>query len=314
MAVHDRTITHRLGLIGAHLELSFSPALHEREGEALGLNCVYERIDIEELGLAPDRVGELLRATRGLGFRGVNVTHPCQQLAVQHLDGLSADAATIGAVNTVVFGDRHAIGHNTDCSGFRESFAVGLPDVPTDRVVLLGAGGAGGAVGHAALSLGTERLWVIDARRELAERVARLLSHRHGRGRAVAIATDQLADQMMRADGLIHATPTGMASRPGMPFSPEVLHERLWVAEVVHRPLETELLHQARTRGCRTLHGGGMAVNQTARSFALFAGVEPDRERMLSHFNALAANERTLVPSSTSCAPPTSPAGPASPS
>ena len=138
-----------------------------------------------------------------------------------------------------------------------------------------------------------ERLWVIDARREQAERLARLLCRRHGRDRAVA--TDRLADQLTRADGLIHATPTGMHSRPGTPFPPDLLHERLWVAEVVYRPLETELLRHARARGCRTLDGGGMAVNQAALSFGLFTGVEPDRERMLRHFSELAGEEAMLA-------------------
>jgi quinate/shikimate dehydrogenase (NAD+) len=289
----QRTITHRLGLIGAHLDPSLSPALHGREAAEHGLNCTYERIDIEALGMAPERVGELVRATNALGFRGVNVTHPCKQLVVAHLDGVSTDAATIGAVNAIVFDDGQAVGHNTDCSGFRESLAAGLPDVATDRVVLLGAGSMGGVVGHAALSLGTNRLWVIDARHEQAERLARLLSRRHGRGRAVA--TDRLADQLTRADGLIHATRTGMSTRPGMPFSPELLHESLWIAEVVYRPLETELLRQARARGCRTLDGGSMAVNQAALSFALFTGMEPDRERMLRHFSTLAGQEPTLA-------------------
>ena len=281
-------------MIGAHLGPSLSPALHEHEARALGLDYVYERIDIDALGLAPERVGELVRATDRLGFRGLNITHPCKQLVVRHLAGLSTDAAALSAVNTVVFEDGRAIGHNTDCTGFRQSFAEGLPDVPTRRVVLLGAGGAGAAVGHAALSLGAERLWVIDARREQADRLAALLSHRHGRGRAVS--TDRLADQLTRADGLIHATPTGMASQPGMPFAAELLHDGLWVAEVVYRPLETELLREARRRGCQTLDGGGMAVSQAARSFELFTGCKPDRERMLRHFARLAEDAR--VPAS----------------
>jgi quinate/shikimate dehydrogenase (NAD+) len=288
-------ITHRLGLIGAHLGPSLSPPLHEREAAELGLSCVYERIDIEELGLAPERVGELLRVAQGLGFHGVNVTHPCKQLVLEHLAGLSSDAATVGAVNTVVFEGSEAIGHNTDCSGFRESFARGLPDVATDRVVLLGAGGAGAAVGHAALSLGTERLVVIDARAEQAEQLARLLERCHGPGRAVARDTDGLADELRRANGLIHATPTGMAPSPGTPVPPEMLDEDLWVAEVVYRPLETELLRHARERGCRTLDGGGMAVNQAALSFALFTGVEPNRERMERHFRELAAQTPPLA-------------------
>ena len=87
---------------------------------------------------------------------------------------------------------------------------------------------------------------------------------------------------------MIHATPLGMAAHPGMPLAEECLRPELWVAEVVYRPLETELLRCARERGCRTLDGGGMAVLQAAGSFELFTGVEPDRERMLRHFESLA--------------------------
>ena len=78
-----------------------------------------------------------------------------------------------------------------------------------------------------------------------------------------------------------------MAAHPGLPLPEDRLHDGLWVAEVVYRPLETELLRAARARGCRTLDGGGMAVFQAAGSFELFTGVEPDRERMLRHFAEL---------------------------
>ena len=78
-----------------------------------------------------------------------------------------------------------------------------------------------------------------------------------------------------------------MAAHPGLPLPRGAAASRLWVAEVVYRPLETELLRRARALGCRTLDGGGMAVFQAAGAFQLFTGVEPDRERMLRHFAEL---------------------------
>ena len=95
-------------------------------------------------------------------------------------------------------------------------------------------------------------------------------------------------DSLKEADGLIHATPTGMEGHPGLPLDEELLHPRLWVAEVVYRPLDTQLLQRAREIGCRTLDGGAMAVFQAADSFELFTGLQPDRERMLRHFAELA--------------------------
>ena len=85
-------------------------------------------------------------------------------------------------------------------------------------------------------------------------------------------------------DGVIHATPMGMAEHPGMAVDEEVLRPEMWVTDVVYFPLETELLRVARQRGCRTLDGGGMVVFQAAEAFRLFTGVEPDRERMLADF------------------------------
>jgi shikimate dehydrogenase len=280
MNASDST-SYIVGLIGADIGPSLSPALHEREADELGLRYVYRRIDIGELGLAPEDVGELVRATRTLGFSGLNVTRPCKQLVVEHLDELSPDAEALGAVNTVVFADGRAIGHNTDWPGFQENFARGLPDVSTERVVLVGAGGAGTAVAHAALSLGVERLVIVDAASERADALAASLPG------AVAAPLDELSAELHAADGVINATPAGMEAHDGAAFSPDLLRESLWVADVVYRPLETELLRHARERGCRTLDGGGMAVFQAALSFALFTGREPDRERMLRHFAAL---------------------------
>ena len=128
------------GLIGAGIQGSRSPALHEREAEAQGLDCVYSRIDLDVLGVGADALPELLAKTRGEGFAGVNITFPCKQVVIPLLDELSEDARALGAVNTVVFRNGRRSGHNTDWSGFAESFRRGLPDAKRDRAVLLGAG------------------------------------------------------------------------------------------------------------------------------------------------------------------------------
>ena len=267
---------YEVGLIGAGIAASLSPALHEREARQQGLRYRYRLIDIDERG---DDVGALLEQARRDGLKGVNVTHPVKQSVVPHHDALSDDAAALQAVNTVVFEDGRATGHNTDTTGFAESFARGLPDVALDRVVLLGAGGAGTAVAYGALRLGVQRLAIVDVDAERARACVEQL----GSDRAQVGTLDDLGE----ADGVVHATPTGMDAHPGLPLDEELLRPDLWVAEVVYRPLETELLRVARELGCRTLDGGGMAVFQAADAFALFTDIEPDRERMLRHFSQL---------------------------
>ncbi|MFC6896778.1 shikimate dehydrogenase [Nonomuraea dietziae] len=190
----------------------------------------------------------------------------------------------------MVFDGERAIGHNTDWTGFAESFARGLPDAPTRRVVQLGAGGAGAAVAHALLTMGADTLTVVDADPARATALAAELETRFGTGRARPAVQADLAELLAGADGLAHATPTGMARHPGLPLPASLLRPGLWVADIVYRPLETELLRQARALGCRTLDGGGMVVFQAAHAFRLFTGRVPDTERMLTHLTDLVAD------------------------
>ena len=276
-----------VGLVGASLATSLSPPLHEREADELGLRYVYQLLDIDVLGLAPADVGGLVAHARQLGFAGLNVTHPCKREVLAYLDGLSPEARALGAVNTVVFRDGHATGHNTDWSGFAEGFRRGLPGASLRDVVVLGAGGAGAAVAYALRALGAEHVVVADVVEERAERLAAALG---GGIRAIAVAA--VPDRLSSADGVVNASAVGMETHR-TPVPPELLDARLWVADVVYRPLETDLLAHARRAGCRTLNGGGMVVFQAAASFALFTGREPDAERMYRHFRALTAEAGT---------------------
>src|SRR4051794_34837355 len=151
-----------VGLIGAGIGASFSPALHEREAALLGFDYEYRLLDLDELGRSAGEVGELVREAQRDGLRGLNITHPCKQLVVDELDALSPEAAALGAVNTVVLRDGRKVGHNTDASGFREAFERRLPGARVTHVVLLGAGGAGAAGGHAIPPLRARRPSVGD--------------------------------------------------------------------------------------------------------------------------------------------------------
>jgi shikimate dehydrogenase len=224
-----------------------------------------------------------------MGFTGLNITHPCKQLVMPLLDDLSGDARALGAVNTVVLEDGKRVGHNTDWFGFAESFRRGLPDAPRDHVVQLGAGGAGSAVAHAALTCGVKKLTIADTVAERAQAVAEARAARFGSDRVTSISLADLAAALATADGLINTTPIGMAKYPGLPLSPALLRPSLWVAEIIYFPIETELLRTARALGCRTLDGGAMVVFQAAEAFRLFTGIEPDAQRMLRHFAALNA-------------------------
>lgn len=281
--------TLRVGLIGSGIGKSKSPMLHETEAAAQRLALSYELIDLDTRGLTPASLPALLEEAEKAGFAGLNITHPCKQRIIPLLDELSDDAGALGAVNTVVLSGGRRIGHNTDWSGFLESFRRGLPGAAIATVLQLGAGGAGAAVAHAALRMGVRRLLISDVAPEQAEALAGALNNRAGRD--FASATTALAEAASAADGIINATPVGMDAHPGLPLEASLVEARHWVADIVYFPIETALLSLARSRGCQVLDGGGMAVFQAAGAFRLFTGREPDAERMLASFRSSLGSE-----------------------
>ena len=281
-------LPYLLGLIGAGIQASRTPSMHEHEAAEQGLRCEYRLIDLDKLQVGAQALADLLKDAEVKGFAGLNITYPCKQTVLALLHELSDDARAIGAVNTVVLSKGRRVGHNTDWWGFAESFRRGLPDVRTNSVVQLGAGGAGAAVAHAILNLGARKLTLFDLDGSRANKLAADLCARFGLDRAMAGA--DLAAAMASADGLIHATPTGMAKHPGLPLPAELLRSEMWVAEIVYFPLETELLRTARAIGCRTMNGSGMAVFQAVEAFRLFTGVAPDAERMQRHFASMGSS------------------------
>ncbi|NKN35799.1 shikimate dehydrogenase [Agrobacterium sp. a22-2] len=275
----------RAGLIGSGIKASLTPAMHMAEGREQGLSYRYDLLDLAEMAEEPDQLQTLLSFAEDEHFAGLNITHPCKQAVIPLLDSLTPDAAALGAVNTVVLRNGRREGHNTDWWGFAESFKRGLPDVELGRAVQLGAGGAGAATAYAALRLGVGQLTVFDMDKSRAEDLAAKLQPLFPD--ATLVAGDDLFQALQEANGLIHATPTGMDKYPGLPLAAELLHENLWVAEIVYFPIETALLAEARRRGCRVLDGGGMATFQAVGAFSLFTGHTADAERMRRHFLSL---------------------------
>jgi shikimate dehydrogenase len=274
-----------IGLIGAGIQRSLSPALQEGEARHHGLRLHYQLIDLDAVDAGTEALPRLIDAVRIMGFAGLNITYPCKQAVVPLLDELSEEAEAIGAVNTVVREGDRLVGYNTDGAGWSWGFRRALPDADISRVVLLGAGGAGSACADAALRLGAGELRVFDRDSSRSRALCARLNSRLAAKRA--IAADDLAEALSDASGLIQATPVGMAKHPGLPLDADLLTPSLWVSEIVYVPLETGLLKAARRIGCRTVDGGHMNVGQAVRGFKLFTGLEADAARMDARFRSL---------------------------
>ena len=285
MTSHPSQRSFVIGLLGEHIGSSLAGPLQEGEGAAQGHSLAYRLVDAATLGLGPDDAAAVLRWAVRLGFDGLNVTHPFKNVVLELVDEVSPEAAALGAVNTIVIRDGRTVGHNTDWVGFASALTATLPQAVGDDALLLGAGGAGVAVGYGALRAGVRNLRIVDTSPTRAQAVADRLNAAVGAGRAQVYS--DVASALEGVGGLIQATPVGMTSSPGMPLDPVLLDPAQWLAEIIYFPLETELVRAARARGCATMTGGAMAIHQHAAAYELFTGQAADVKRMTAHFTRL---------------------------
>jgi shikimate dehydrogenase len=291
--MNDRKVL--VGLIGANIMKSLSPALHADAFAAAGIDGYYHLMDVDHL--AGRQLPHLLDAIKVVGFSGTNVTFPFKEDVLALLDDVDSEAAQIGAVNTVTIAeDGHTKGYNTDRRGFRRSFEEGLGRASAEAatVVLVGAGGAGRAVAFALMDLGVAMVILSDRDAARARALMTDLAMLYGPSRCRLAAG--LERDIATADGIVNATPVGMHGFPGNPVPVSALHQGLWAADVIYTPIETAFIKAAAAKGARVLTGGGMCVHQAAESFRLFVGLDPDIKRMHRTFaRALAARDATVT-------------------
>lgn len=278
------------GLIGRGIGSSRSPRIHEREAAALGHPLNYRLIDFTALGLDDADLETTVRALVSEGLSGCNVTFPFKQAVMACCHSLSDAAAVLGAVNTLVFRDGHVRGENTDWLGFTWLIERDIGSIAGTRIAQVGAGGAGSATAFALARLGASELALHDPMPgralQLAERLAPHFPSCH------ISALPDAASAIAGSQGVVNATPVGMASVPGVPFDADLLEAGQWLADIIYFPLETKLLGAARSSGHKVANGVSMVVGQAAEALQLIAGLKPDRERMLARLGAEIIAER----------------------
>lgn len=265
----------RLGLIGDKIQASRSPDLHRLAGRLCGLDVSYELLIPAARGRTFD---ETFEAARREGYRGVNVTYPYKETVVSRLARLDADLAALGACNTVVFEAKGPTGANTDCTGFASAFRHRFRDADPGVVAMAGAGGVGKAIAFALVRLGARELRLFDADLAKAQALASALAPRAGATRLVVCrAIAEAADQ---ADGVVNATPMGMAGIGGNAIPKAALFGATWAFDAVYTPEWTAFLLQARDARLDVLSGYELFLFQGVDAFGIFTGEAVDAEAL----------------------------------
>jgi quinate/shikimate dehydrogenase (NAD+) len=284
-----------IGLLGANIQGSMSPALFADAFAAAGIDGYYHLLDADHL--PGRRLPQLFDAIKAAGFAGANVTYPFKQEIIALLDAVDPGAAQVGAVNTVVIApDGRTTGYNFDRAGWRNSFneRIGSGSAKDATVVQIGAGGAGRAVAFALMDLGVAVLVLHDLDTARANALKADLSSHYGASRC-RVAKD-LERDIAAAAGVVNATQVGMRGFPGNPVPVTALKASHWAADVIYTPLQTEFLKAAAATGARVLNGGGMCVHQAVEAFRQLTGVKPDLARLHRTFaTAVAARDAAFA-------------------
>jgi shikimate dehydrogenase len=227
------------------------------------------------LEVTPENLADAVRGMRAMGFRGGNITKPHKVAVVALLDRLSDEAAKIGAVNCIVRDGARLVGENTDGKGFLEALRA-VTDPLGKRIVLLGSGGAARAIGVELALAGAAEIAVVNRTEERGRALVENLNQHTPTSAAHALWQ---GDYVVPAttDVLINATSIGL--NDGAARVPVDLRETtgaLVVADVIASPPDTRFLREARDRGCTTVDGLSMIVNQAVIGFRLWTGVTPD--------------------------------------
>ena len=277
-----------LGLLGSPIAHSATPAAQEAAARAAGIEAHYHLIEIADAGR--DDLVAMLDGVRRLGFSGINVTFPYKEAVVPLLDGLSEQAAAMGAVNTIVVDGARLIGHNTDASGFATAYRrLGRQD-GDESVAIIGAGGVGKAIAFGLLGLGATDIRLTD---KDAARAA-------GLARALAAASPHLrvsvhpsaAEAVAGADGVVNCTPVGMVGYEGTPVSAEALRGASWAFDAVYTPLDTTFLRDAAAVGLTCISGFELFFHQGIQAFRIFTGLDVPEKHLRQRLIAAATNNQ----------------------
>jgi shikimate dehydrogenase len=248
--------TRLAAVIGDPVRHSRSPAIHNAAYAACGLDWVFVA-----LAVAAGRGADAVRAIPVLGLAGLSVTMPHKADAAGACDELSADAAALGVVNTVVLrGDGTLAGDSTDGEGLLRSLADAGLDVAGRAVLVVGAGGAARA-SVLALDRAGARVTVAARRRDAAAAAAALAP-----GAAVAELVEGVGTEY---DVVLNATPVGMGGER-LPVATPGAGQ--WAVELIYHPEETPFLAAARAAGAAVVGGLGMLVHQAALGFEAMTG------------------------------------------
>ena len=266
-----------MGIIGWPVTHSLSPVMHNAAFEYLGLDFCYLPFSVKG-----GNFDSAIKGIPALNIAGLNVTIPYKESVLPYLSEISKEAKIIGAVNTIKVEGKRLIGYNTDGIGFISSLIEMSYPVRDRSLLILGSGGAAKAVVFQSAAEGVREIIIanrtvdkaIDLKRQTEAQFPSIKME------AISLGYMELKNAISRADIVVNTTSLGLRMEDPSPLPNGLLHEGLFICDLIYNPPETALIRDARDSGCRYMNGMGMLLHQGGVSFKIWTEVEPPLEVM----------------------------------
>jgi len=264
--MHINGSTTIVGVFGAPIKHTASPAMHNAAFVALDMNWVYLAFHVD-----PQQLRSALRGANDMGMVGINLTVPHKILALGCIDEVDPEARRLGAVNTVSMEKGKLRGFNTDGYGFlkaiKEDFNLSIKG---KRVLVLGAGGAGRGIAVKCALDGAAKVIVANRTLSRIEPIANEIHGTKSEFLPLKLAADEIRKIIHEVDLVVNATSVGLQEGDSLGLGAELFSPRLHVYDTIYRPAETELLQVAESAGAKVANGLSMLLHQGAKSFEIW--------------------------------------------
>lgn len=260
-------------IIGDPIDHSLSPAIHNAAFSSLGLNCSYISFRVQE-----GQLKNSLDSLRAINIGGFNVTMPHKVRVLEYVDQYDKTVELVGAANTVKNEDGKFCAYNTDVLGFIKPLRQRGIDFSGFEVTILGAGGAARAVAVAlAGERGIANINIVNRNTDRSKELANLLKKLGLK--ASIVSSDNIQNIASKSNLIINTTPLGMKDEQSLIKSSSIRKDAI-VYDIVYKPINTNLLENARTAGAKVVYGYEMLLEQAIASFKIWFQRDPPIEPM----------------------------------
>ncbi len=269
----------KLGLLGNNISKSEMPNLITKLGNEFGFDVKYELFD--QASKTNFNFKKFLSQMKEKNISGINVTYPFKELALEHSVKLSEETKLVKSTNLILINESMT-SHNTDFTGFMNTYKFNFNKEPS-KLVVLGGGGVGKSVCFALLKLGVRELYIIDKDHIKLEKLIDDLKKQNKQ--VYSIKLGELIENQHEFDGFLNCSERGHINTPGNPFDGLKLNSNQWSFDVVYTPAITTFLKNSKKSGAKIITGIDLFLYQGIESFIIFTQQEKLRKKIMSNYD-----------------------------